>query len=389
MNLVRSALNALAQPFVAVGGLLQGTAGQADAAGDAPAASTPPDTKADSNVSTQGSSGPAKLPVVAAAEQSVDNMRATAKWIITILSALAAVLIAGTQLTSFGKLPAPDALHDARLWIAWVSGILTLIAIGAIIWKAIQVLTVGNATIADLVKEEKNHSKSKNLEYAYKVDVLDSGETVREFNRKWTDYRRAEDEAESELFAARLAAIMNPEDGQQARLVKVAEMTAAEVKERHRDLGRRRYILLSALRADIVGRTMSDAVPPMLYAGVIGGISLGAFVWAVNPPPEAPPAFLIPAEAIVELSPDEQQQYDSALGEKCVTQEFDGLVLEVDDDQARLVSIPSDVCEVAEIDVAITSIRPAEHIPLPSPATPSATPRPSPSPQTTTMTPQD
>lgn len=307
-----------------------------------------------------------------AADDSVKRMRQTAQWVITLLTALAAFMVAGTQLTSMGNLQGPSWMDNHRLLVAFASGSIALICVGLVIFGAVQVLTVGSATIADLVQLELRRKRTRDLEYVYSMDILKPQESLGVFDQRWWQANKEVENAENRTFDALIGTTLFPDDELYERYLHANELILQRARNKRKSIIRSRRDLMMALRAEIVGRTMSSNTTWMVIAGVIGGIALGTFIWAVNPGGDVPP-FQLPTRAIVTLSTEEQEQLRGLLG-PCVAEEFTAIVLDAGDEQAQLVPDSTSNCSLAEFSASIDSLRPAERIEIPSAATPGASP---------------
>lgn len=76
-------------------------------------------------------------------DQANQRLRDAAKWLIAVMAAIAAVLVAGSQLSSIGRLPiswSPQTVDQWRFWIALAGVILALIAISLIVLFAARLL---------------------------------------------------------------------------------------------------------------------------------------------------------------------------------------------------------------------------------------------------------
>ncbi|GIE99961.1 pentapeptide repeat-containing protein [Paractinoplanes rishiriensis] len=89
-------------------------------------------------------------PIVAGNER----IRDTAKWFIAGLAAVGAALIAGSQLSSIGRLEVgwPTSVATARLWVAVSGAVLALAAVVFAITGAVRVLLPVGVLIADLAE---------------------------------------------------------------------------------------------------------------------------------------------------------------------------------------------------------------------------------------------
>lgn len=96
-------------------------------------------------------------------QRGVDRLRETAKWMITLFAGVGAVLGAGTQLSSIGRLDAGDWASDHRLPVAIVAGAVTLVCIGVIIHRAVRVMTVGDVNLFALSPADQKYVNENQL----------------------------------------------------------------------------------------------------------------------------------------------------------------------------------------------------------------------------------
>ncbi|AGL18442.1 pentapeptide repeat-containing protein [Actinoplanes sp. N902-109] len=83
------------------------------------------------------------------------RIRDTAKWLIASAAAVGAALIAGSQLSSIGRLPLgwPTSTTTARLWVAAAGALLALGAVAQMIAAAVRVLLPVQVSVADLAEQ--------------------------------------------------------------------------------------------------------------------------------------------------------------------------------------------------------------------------------------------
>src|SRR5436190_97728 len=85
-------------------------------------------------------------------ERANDRIRSAAKWLIASSAAVGAALIAGSQLSSIGKLDLgpPTSMANTRLWVACAGAALGLTGVVFAIWTCVQVLLPKTVTIREL-----------------------------------------------------------------------------------------------------------------------------------------------------------------------------------------------------------------------------------------------
>jgi hypothetical protein len=85
-------------------------------------------------------------------DQANARIRDAAKWLVASSAAVGAALLAGSQLSSIGRLPIgwPNDVEHARLWIAAFAAVLALCGVVWAIWAAVRILLPTSVPIGDL-----------------------------------------------------------------------------------------------------------------------------------------------------------------------------------------------------------------------------------------------
>lgn len=269
--------------------------------------------------------------------QGVDRLRDTAKWIITIFAGLGALLFGGTQLSSIGSLGSLQADH--RLLLALLTGAVTLAAIGYIIWKATDVLTLtGGVSLDELLRMEKFEPSSAEVKY-----IKDEQGLLGRFNSL-------------EELDAELKEVIE-------KRTPLLESPSAENKaERERYNRELTYIgaVLSQVRSGArYYRVRSNFIRlrvQICIAASLAALTSITFIWAVNPPAPAPAkaaAFHTPVSADLTLTEAGRALLADSLGEGCVSsQNIPVVVLGVEGAVYDVVSLPSENCRVSRFTVA-------------------------------------
>lgn len=283
--------------------------------------------------------------IVTEANEAVKHMRDTAQWVLTIFAALAAALMVGTQLSSLGKLEAPDWMTDNRLGVAFVAGGVALIAIGSIIWFALQVLVAKPISLQETAKDERENRNTEDVRFIESTGLLERSKTIDEFLAKTSGFTRERAEARKR--------------GDQQAI----DRANRRLKYHNNNL----KSLKALLRYESVRRRIESAKIPMLAAGFLGGIAIGVFAWAANPPDpaETPAPFLLPTQAVARLSEDSRKVWAEDLGTSCDTNSLKVIVLSTDDKTIEVVSVPNDQCALVRFEVPSSEIRPANSATLP------------------------
>lgn len=215
------------------------------------------DTSSGSGSSSAGSLGAAG-----------DRIRETAKWLTVSLAAIAGILLAGTQLSSFGKLPA----GSDRFWVAIIGIALGAIGTGLILGFSVWVATARGQSLAELAQDD------------------DLGQSSQE-HASWPRVRALKDEVLLQGFADVHAL---KEDYLEAlRAYRAPTRTDSDVTAVRQLSGVVQNVLTVAVYLRLVFRWRLASVFIALGAAVAGAGVVG-FVWAANPPPAAAASMVTP-----------------------------------------------------------------------------------------------
>lgn len=199
-----------------------------------------------------------------------DLIRSAAKWFITGIGAIGAVLVAGSQVSSLGAL----TVDSPRLWIAAAGVVLGLAAVLVAMWSVVDVLA-GRLWTWDDVVAACSESQPESLD---RTEIR-----RRKFVREW--------------IAQNPSALGSYESVQHIK----TEYDNADPEDEHiNDLTE----LMSEL-ADKAATVDLDARWLRLRRTIAVGVAIGAigvvvFAWAANPPkpPPQPPASLMSASLV-------------------------------------------------------------------------------------------
>ena len=291
---------------------------------------------------------------------AVNHMRETAKWIITLFGGLGAVLIAGTQLSSIGKLTVNN--DPLRIAAAIVGGAIALFAIGRIIWSATKVMASGEVTLAELERVEKASPSAPELDWIRDHELLADFDCIESLRTR----RR-------NLFGMQSARITgNAVPGK-------PPVTEEELKK---DEPIRRYLnivatsVTSGARYYRVREQFLKTREDMFRYGAITAIAATLFIWGINPPADPPveaSAFKMPAVAQLKLTEAGKQVFEDILGNDCVMQaQIPVIVLSATTESFEIASIPSAECQTARFTVtdSIGSVTPATTVQVTATVTP-------------------
>lgn len=277
-------------------------------------------------------------------QKGIDRLRETAKWVVTLFAGVGAVLGAGTQLSSIGRLDAGDWANEHRIGVAVAAGALTLVCIGVVIHRAVRVLTVGDVNLFALSVADQQYVQTNKL--------LGEGLTLSE---AW--------EKVNALVAQR--ATTDPANAAQMSLLNTQIDYYDRLLERTK----------SVLRYRTVGHQFWLATWVLLVAGALAATGFVVFVWATNPPEpvEQAPEFRLPVVAAATLSEDDQARLEASLGAACVEREVSVVVLSVQEERADVVSLPEGGCPLNRFSMPVAGLNRTEAVSWPDPP-PVATP---------------
>ncbi|HEY8787551.1 MAG TPA: hypothetical protein VIM10_00240 [Actinopolymorphaceae bacterium] len=251
-----------------------------------------------------------------------DQIRKTATWLIGALAAVAAILLAGSQVSSIGKLPADHI--TGRLTVAGVAAVVAIGSVMFAIYRLSLILAPVTTPLKDLRKEAETPS-SKMVEIMKSDTGLTAGyPDIHDLLAKYDTERAKRIDARKRHQAARdkLAAAVS--DAEKAAAMKAEE--TADLAEQRADTdvaGLRRYVvgLTQLLGFLTVSRRFETERSRVVVAAVVGAVAIVTFAWAANPAtPSADAAAALPAKPVsvtVFLTPAGVQELSSVLGASC------------------------------------------------------------------------
>lgn len=252
---------------------------------------------------------------------AIDRYRDLAKYLITIFAAVGAVLAAGTQLASIGKLSLEEAPERV---LAVVLGLaLAIAAIAGVVQRALRVLIPVEMSLdqvaADPVLTAKLDARSSILGGAGSVQRL------------------------RELLATD---VLSEED--RAEWLQVVDDV----------LARAAFLRMEA--------TFEAAWRGLLVWATIGVLGITAFAWGANPPEDdSPDPIVRPAPVSVQLSLTEDGRAalsDAVGGGACARRPMTALVIGGTEERPRVVTLPHRSCKPAQfvLDPEWGAITPSE-----------------------------
>lgn len=213
-----------------------------------------------------------------------DKIRDAAKWLIASFAAVGAVLIAGSQLSSIGKLPVcfDFSLECNRLWIAVLGTIASLLGVVLAIWIGVRLLVPERLELGALSEEWNKERMSfrgrrdSQLKAYFERDK-DLLQGFDDLDDLATQQRAAYEEAD------RLAdALRNPSDDEAGKRLhaewEVADKHLADI------LRRGDVVVTTANHALYVNDFRFRSLRNLMLAGALAAVGIVAFAWAANPP---------------------------------------------------------------------------------------------------------
>jgi Pentapeptide repeats (8 copies) len=198
-----------------------------------------------------------------------ERIRDTAKWFIAGLAAVGAALIAGSQLSSIGRLEVgwPTNVATARLWVAVAGASLALAAVVFAITGAVRVLLPVGVLIADLAE---NWVKPQ-------PGLL---RTVRFFQRR----------------PKYLQGVADPQeliDRRQGLVDRLGTPEAdSDLNQKITAIDQRIQAIESMANHETLAATFDSFLRRLLAAGIVVAVGIVSFAWAANPPAKIPTADL-------------------------------------------------------------------------------------------------
>jgi hypothetical protein len=305
-----------------------------------------------------------------------DQIRKTATWLIGALAAVAAILLAGSQVSSIGKLPADGV--TGRLTVAGLSAALAIGTVVYSIYRLTLVLAPVTTPLRDL-RTEAGKPNSQIVDIATSDTGLTAGyPTIKALLDKYDKEReqrltiRAEHQKARKVLADAVS-----ETAKEAAKDAVEKVAAAE-KQADADVAElRRYVLsLSQFLGYLtVSNRFADERRKVLVAAVVGAAAIIAFAWAANP--AAPPAGTVaalpksPVAVTVVLTPAGVEELSSLLGAACLKEAAAGtpaIALSASSQEAELVLTDTVSCAGPRrltLETRLARVEPADAVTLP------------------------
>lgn len=220
-------------------------------------------TKAAPAASAESAASPAADDPLAAANTKI---RDAGKWLIGSASAVGAILLAGSQLSSIGRLPVtwPNSIQAARLWVAVAGAALALVAVVYAIWSAVKLLLPVTVTMEELDAAWDDRSSDLRTAIAFFKD----NPTYMQGLKNPADLISRRDSAVKKLPAA---------DGNEADTDRLLGTIS--------DLDARAEAIQAMAQHKLLAEQFQKELGKLLRAATVIAIGVMSFAWAANPPP--------------------------------------------------------------------------------------------------------
>ncbi|HUC01168.1 MAG TPA: hypothetical protein VMS11_15225 [Solirubrobacterales bacterium] len=212
-------------------------------------------------------------------QTAVDRYRDLAKYLIGILAAIGALMVAGTQLSSIGELSWSD---DAPRLIAAFAGLaVALAAVVWVVWRALDVLRPVEMSLAEIDRRPKLRK------------VIESEPRI--------------------LAGAKRVSVL-------AALIRDSTLTSPDQRQKWRQVAARVRDRAALLEMQ---RRFDRAWREMIGAALIGAAGIALLAWAANPGSEEasgePDALVapIPTPVLISLTNGGRQALGEAVGRQC------------------------------------------------------------------------
>jgi hypothetical protein len=239
-------------------------------------------------------------------QSAIDRYRDLAKYLITIFAGVGALLVAGTQLASIGKLSFKD--EPSRV-IAVIAGLVLAVgAVAAAVGLALKVLRPVEMTFDQVISDAALRAKIEARTW-----LLSGANSL--------------DEVRDNLTASTLTG------SDRATWFGVADDVVAHGA----------YLQTRA--------TFEGTWWPLLGAGVLGALGIIAFTWGANPPDSTRSPVVEPAPVSVRVSltaAGRDALADALGGKECASSPLEALVIGGTEAAPKVVTLPKAPCKTAQ-----------------------------------------
>jgi hypothetical protein len=264
--------------------------------------------------------------------KAADRIRATAQWLITAFAAVAAVLIAGSQLSSLGD------LGGWRLAVAFICVVIAVAAVAYAIGQAAGVATAGRASLGDLANPDETALGDIRQRVNGDPALLAGYTDVAALSTDYATTLSQRKDALADYYK-------NVDDQGKEKAARVADAQAQVVDQAAQRL-------LSVASFYTLSKKFNDARPRMLVGALVGALAIVGFAWAAHPPKKTKPAVAAPAEVTIKLTQEGKKLLSAPLGAACVAKSVSAIVLATTAETAEVVTLPHGGCRIGRFTVS-------------------------------------
>jgi hypothetical protein len=257
-------------------------------------------------------------------QPAADRLRQTTTWLAATLAGVAAIMLAGSQLSSIGSIS--FAADGARLIAAIVSALIAIAAVGYAVYVLTDIQMPSEGTLGQIRKAAAN-SNSRLAKLAADDSGLRNGrDTLTEFLDEYEEFRKRQSDAERDVQSAmdsveRAHTKKEQADASHALTAATAHQQRADARI---DELRPHIMDLAQLASYLSLRDrFSDGRVKIFVAALLAAASLVCFAWAANPSqPKTSAAETVPqspSAGRLLLTPAGKSQLNAMLGHACAT----------------------------------------------------------------------
>jgi hypothetical protein len=265
--------------------------------------------------------------------RAADRIRATAQWLITAFAAVAAVLVAGSQLSDIGH------LGGWRLAVAFISVVIAVAAVAYAIGQAAGVATAGRVSLGDLANPNETTLNDVRQRVNGDPALLAGYGDVAALS---TDYAATLSQRKAAL-ADYYANVGNQGKETTARVADAQAQAVDQAVQR----------LLNVASFYTLSKKFNDSRPRMFVGALVGALAIVGFAWAAHPPDKkTKPAVAAPAEVTIKLTKEGKKLLSAPLGKQCVARSVPAIVLATTAGTAEVVTLPRGGCRIRRFTVS-------------------------------------
>jgi hypothetical protein len=274
-----------------------------------------------------GAATPAKPAAAAPAnpyQPAADRLRQTTTWLAGTLAGVAAIMLAGSQLSSIGSIS--FATDGARLIVAVVSAAVAIAAVGCAVYVLTNIQMPSEGTLGQ-IRKAATDSDSRLAKLAAEDSGLRNGrDTLTEFLDEYEEVRRRQCNAERDVQSAMDSCEEARTKQEQADASSaLAAAKEHQLREDTRIAELRPHMETLAQLASYLSLKdrFSAGRLKIFGAALLAAASLVCFAWAANPSqPKASAAVTVPqspSAGRLLLTSKGKSQLDLVLGRACAT----------------------------------------------------------------------